>query len=187
MVILFGRASHAQLWYNREMTEENPEDKKLEGVQYLKKPVIEETNIPNPIQGPVQDPNKLFHFMKDVHDSTVPKMWAIFLNEGRYSIGNEPIALGEHALPQNLNLKALTHYAAFFYAAHVILLTNHTNDDATPSEEDKQLIKHVEQALAPMEVNFADYVIVAGDHYWSMTTQNGTACHCGQQHYWGKE
>jgi nicotinic acid mononucleotide adenylyltransferase len=29
-----------------------------------------------------------------------------------------------------------------------------------------------------------DYVIVAGDHYWSMTTQNGTACHCGQQHYW---
>jgi len=179
-------------WYNRNImkkdTSNNKEpEKKLEGVQYLKRPVLEETNIPNPIQGPVKDPNKLFHFMKDVHDSTIPKMWAIFLNEGRYSIGNEPLALGEHALPENLSIKSLTHFAAFFYSAHVILLTNHVNGDATPTEEDKKLVKKVEHVLEPMEISFADYVIVAGDHYWSMNVQNGTACHCGQQHYISSE
>lgn len=153
-----------------------------ESKQYLKHPVLKETDIPNPIQGPVQDPNTLFHFIKDVHDSTVPKVWGIFLNNEYCSVGNEPLALGEGADPQHFSTRSLVHFFGVFYAKRFIVVTNHLNDDACPTEGDKELIKRLERLTEVLEADFADYVIVAGDSYWSMNVQNGTACHCGQQH-----
>jgi DNA repair protein RadC len=129
--------------------------------------------------------------MKDVHDSTVSKMWGIFLNEDYCSIGNEPLALGEHAEPKNfVNMTGnIYRYYTLFGAKRYVLVTNHISNDATPTEADKELIRRLN--MDTQNITFRpilqDYVIVAGDHYWSMTTQNGTACHCGQQHYWEGE
>lgn len=160
-----------------------PEHTKLEGTNYLRKAVLEDTDIPNPIQGPVKDPNALLHFMKDVHNATVPKMWGIFLDKDYLSIGNELLALGGNAEPARFSTKGVAHFASVFYAERIVILTNHINDGATPTEEDLKLIKRLDRVAEALEVNFYDYVIVAGNHYWSMTSQNGTACHCGQQHY----
>ncbi len=170
----------------RKDTSENKQPKKkIEGTNYLKKPILKETDIPNPIQGQIKDPDKVFHFMKDVHDSTVPKMWAILLNENYYSVGNEPLALGEHAKPENFKNGALYHYYLLLGAKRFMIVTNHMTDDATPTDEDRKLIKQLqmEVELFSFKPDFYDYVIVAGDHYWSMSTQDGTACHCGQQHH----
>ncbi len=165
------------------MTEEDK--KKYDDVQYMKVYKVEETDTPNPIQGPVKDPNTLFHFMRDVHDSTVPKIWGIFLNEQCLSIGNEPLAIGHHAEPLNFETGTLSHFYSLFFAKKFILLTNHTTDDASPSEEDKDLIRRLQNDSQTLSYKpqFEDYIIVAGDHYWSMNKRNGTACHCGQQHY----
>ena len=152
--------------------------------RYVHKPRLVETEIPNPIQGPVRGPDPLYQFMRDVHDETVPKMWGIFLNEGRYSIGNEPLAIGDAALPGRVSMKAIAHYASVFYAAHVVLLTNRPNNDPSPTDADRDLIHQAKQALGVLEINLADYVIVGGKQYWSMTQQDGTACDCGSQHHW---
>ena len=111
----------------------------------------------------------------------------MFLNADYLSIGNEPLALGEHANPKNFVEMTgnIYHYYSVFLAKRFILLTNHITDDATPTEADKELIKRLQEdsRYISFKPDFYDYVIVAGDHYWSMNVQNGTACHCGQQHY----
>ncbi len=162
---------------------ENKEEKKVEGTRYLKRPTLEETNILNPIQGQVKSPDKLLHFMKDVHDATIPKIWGIFLNKDYFSVGNEPLALGGNADPEQFSTKGVAHFVSLFYAERFITLTNHTTGDATPTEGDLKLMKRLERVAEVLEADFYDYVIVAGDHYWSMTVKNGKACHCGQQHY----
>ena len=162
--------------------------KKDEYTQYLKRPVLEETNTPNPIQGPIRNPDKLYHFIKDVHDATAPKMWAVYLGENDFSLGNEPLALGPHAEPEHFDIESIFHYYYLFMAKSVILLTNHINGDATPTDADRKLIERIHTAIAPLRrVSLRDYVIVGDGHYWSMTVQDGTACHCGQQHHWRKE
>jgi len=47
--------------------------------QYIHLPKLERTDTPNPIQGRVKGPDQLYHFIRDVHDATTPKMWGIFL------------------------------------------------------------------------------------------------------------
>ncbi len=154
-----------------------------EETNYLKRPILEETDIPNPLQDPVNDPNVLFHFLRDVHDSTVPKVLGIFLNKAYCSLGNEPLALGEGADPTHFSTRSLVHFFGVFYAERFIVVTNHVHSDASPTEGDRKLIKRLERVAEVLEGDFADYVIVSGDTYWSMNVQNGTACHCGQQHY----
>lgn len=159
-------------------------NEKNSDTHYLKKPLLEETNTPNPLQGPIKDSDQLYHFIQDVHDATLPKLWGIFLNEDYLSLGNEPLALGHHAQPENFATGTLFHFYALFFAKRFLIVTNHTTDDAAPSDGDKDLIRRLQadaQALS-FKPHFADYVIVAGDHYWSMSKQDGTACHCGQQH-----
>ena len=168
-----------------ENEKDNQEQRKNDETQYLKRPVLEETKTPNPIQGPVKDPNQLYHFIKDVHDSTVPKMWGIFLGKDQCSLGNEPLALGIDAEPENFDIENIFHFYYLFHAKGVVLVTNHIKDDATPTKADKALIEKVQAARTLLRrISLVDYVVVAGDHYWSMSGQNGTACHCGQQHYW---
>lgn len=78
-------------------------------LRYLKKPKLVATKVENPIKEPVYNADPLYHFMRDVHDETVPKMWAFFLNEDRYSLGNEPIAIGDAAHPDNISMKTIAH------------------------------------------------------------------------------
>lgn len=153
-----------------------------EHTQYLKKPVLEETDIPNPIQGPVRDPDKLIHFMRDLKSSAVPTFIAIFLDENYFSVGNQILG---HLTAEDFKTGLLFKFHYIFGGQKFVLMTNHTNNDATPTEADRKLITDLQIKTKVLdEIEFFDYVVVADDHYWSMTQQNGTACHCGQQCYW---
>ncbi len=160
---------------------------KNDSVRYLREPVLQETLYPNPLQGELKNPDKLFHFLDDVHDSTVPKMWGIFMDEDYCSIGNELLALSNPATPEEFAKLTgnIYHYYALFKAFRFTLITNHLTQNPTPTEADKQLIEALRfdsQSLS-FKPNFYDYVIVSGNSYWSIAAQNGTACHCGKQHY----
>jgi len=146
---------------------------------------LEETNIPNSIQGPVKNPNKLFHFMKELKDSAVPTFVGVFLDDDYLSIGNQILG---HIKAKDFSTGLLFRFHYILGGKRFVLMTNHTNGDATPTEEDRKLISDLQIKTKVLdEIEFFDYVIVAGDHYWSMNVQNGTACHCGQQHYWSEE
>jgi len=153
--------------------------------QYIHLPKLERTDTPNPIQGRVKGPDQLYHFIRDVHDATTPKMWGIFLDDDGRSLGNEPLALGLNAEPDQFNVENVFHYYYVFHAKSVALVTNHVNGDPAPTDADRKLIHNIQALNATLpSVSLSDYVIVGDNKYWCMSDHNGTGCHCGQHHYW---
>ena len=164
------------------------EKKKVEGVQYLKKVKLEDTNIQSPIQGPVLDEKPIFKFVRENRDSTIPKVWGIYLDERYMAAGIQPLAFGEPAHPAQFHTGTLFHFYAVFNAKRFIFLTTRPGDDPSPTEEDKRLIGTLQvQAQIMNNADFDNYMIASGDQYWSMKQHNGTACHCGAQDYIPKE
>lgn len=180
---------------NQELTPEELIEKirsgKVEGIQFLRKAKYVETGIESPIQGPVLDETPLFNFIKQNHDSTIPKTWGVFLDGNHMVLGVEALAFGESAAPEKFNdaTKVIFHYFSAFFASRFILINYRVNalDDPAPTDADKTLIDTLLMKSKIMEADMSNYIIVAGDHYWSTRQQNGTACHCGKQHYVGEE
>ena len=153
--------------------------------QFLHKAKVEVTERVSPIQGPVLDAKPLFHFIEQNHDSAVHKFFGVFLDENRMVIGVEPIAFGDHALPERVQPRLIFHFDSTFLSKHFIVLSyrvNATNDPA-PTEADRRLIDDLTTLSRMMGSDFDNYVITSGTQYWSMKNQNGTACHCGKQDY----
>lgn len=172
-----------EIWYNTCM---DYKDGKDEGRQFLKKALVEDTGIESPIQGPVLDEKPLVGFVQQNHDSAVAKMWGVFLDENYMVLGVEPLAFGDGAEPSKFNTGALFHYYSVFCARRFILMSYRFNatDDPAPTDADKTLIDTLQmQSKIMNDADFSNYAIFAGNHYWSTRQQNGTACHCGKQHY----
>jgi len=69
-------------------------------------------------------------------------------------------------------------------AAQFIVIVNHPNGDAAPTDDDRKLVGLLQVQAQVMRANFHDYVIVGcNGTYWSMRLHKGTACHCGRQEY----
>lgn len=176
---------------NKELSPEEIKElvnsKQMAGQSFLRKAVAVETGIPSPIQGPVLDEQPLFNFIKDNHDATIPKTWGVFLDENHMVLGIEPLAFGDSATPEafNTSTKIIFHYFSVFFSSRFVLIHYRVNplNDPTPTDDDKKLIDTLLMQSKVMEADLSNYVIVAGDHYWSTRQQNGTACHCGSQHY----
>lgn len=94
---------------------------------------------------------------------------------------------GDHATPEKFNesTKIIFHYFAVFNATRYILINYRVNalSDPAPTDADKALIDTLLMQSKVMEADLSNYVIFAGEHYWSTRQQNGTACHCGKQNY----
>ena len=164
---------------------------KIHGVQYLRKAKFVETSIQSPIQGPVLDEKPLFNFIKQNHDSTIPKVWGVFMDENHMVLGIEALAFGDSATPEKFNeaSKVIFHYFAAFFASRFILINYRVTalDDPAPTDADKTFIDTLLMKSKIMEADMSNYIIVSGDHYWSTRQKNGTACHCGKQHYLAEE
>lgn len=157
-----------------------------DGIQFLKKALVEDSGIESPIQGPVLDEKPLFTFIQQNHDSAVAKMWGVFLDENYMVLGVEPLAFGDSAEPGKFNTAALFHYYSVFFAKRFVLMAYRYNatDDPAPTDADKQLIDTLQmQSRIMNNADFSNYAIFTANHYWSTRQQNGTACHCGKQHY----
>lgn len=151
--------------------------------RYLKKFEIVETDAELPIQGQVRDPDDLYKFLKDLEDEHVPKVIAIYLDDNNLFLGHQ-VFLG--ASSGNFDTQLLYHYYAIFLAKKFMVLINHPGAmDATPSEADRKLIRNLQADTQVLSFKpfFADFVIVAKKTYFSMATNDGTACRCGHQQY----
>lgn len=162
----------------------DPQDKKkkIEGMRYLRKFEIVETDVQLPIQGQVRDPDDLYQFMKDLESEAVPKVIAVYMDQDHLFLGHQ-VFLGTSS--GEFNPSHLWHYYYLFLARKFILIVNHPGSgDASPSDADMQLIQTLQvQSQTLADVYFADFVIVSKGHYFSMAFNEGTACRCGHQEY----
>ncbi len=151
--------------------------------RYLKKFEITETDVELPIQGQVRDPEDLYRFLKDLENESVSKVIGIYLDDKNLFLGHQ-VFLGMS--PQVFDTQLLYHYYALFLAKKFIILINHPGStDPTPDEFDKKLIRALQADAQVLSFKpfFADFIIVAKRSYFSMATNDGTACHCGHQEY----
>lgn len=154
-----------------------------DGKRYLKKFAIVETEMELPIQGQVQDPEDLYKFLKDLESEHTPKIIGVYLDANNLFLGHQ-VFLG--ATPKTFDTQFLYHYYFLFLAKKYILLINHPQSgNPTPDEDDRKLIRALQtdaQSLS-FRPHFEDFVIVGKKTYFSMATNDGTACRCGHQEY----
>ena len=166
----------------KEQKKHTPEPDKSDK-RYLKKFEIVETDVELPIQGQVRDPEDLYKFLKDLENKSVSKIIGIYLDDKNLFLGHQ-VFLGSS--PKVFDTQLLYHYYALFLAKKFILIINHPGStDPTPDEADKKLMRALQADAQVLSFNpfFADFIIVAKRSYFSMSTNDGTACHCGHQEY----
>ena len=153
-----------------------------EYTRYLKQFKVVETKTALPIQGQVHDPEDLYTFLKDLHNEQVPKIVGVYLDDNLFFLGHQ-VFLG--ATPKIFDTQLLYHHFNLFLAKKFILILNHPSGDATPTKEDVKLMKklQMDSELLSFKPCFADYIIVGSKSYFSMATNDGTACRCGHQEY----
>lgn len=162
---------------------ENAKHKYDDGKRYLKKFEIIETDVELPIQGQIRDPEDLYKFLKDLENENVSKMIAIYMDEKNLFLGHQ-VLLGTST--KNVDTKVIWHYFSLFLAKKFILLINHPGSaDATPDEADRNLMRalQADSQILSFKPFFEDFIIVAKEKYFSMATNDGTACQCGHQEY----
>lgn len=94
---------------------------------------------------------------------TVEVCYALFLDNRLRLIASEVVSRGTLAqatvYPREVVRAALRHHAAMVVLAH-----NHPSGVAEPSAADRQLTRHLAQALALVDIRLVDHVLVAGGH-----------------------
>ena len=151
--------------------------------RYLKKFDLVDTEVELPIQGQVQDPDDLYKFLKDLESDVVSKVIGIYLDKSNLFLGHQVFL---NATPETFDTQALYHYHNLFLAKKFMVLINHPNStDATPTEADRKLMKSLtlDSQLISFKPDFADFIIVAKDSYFSMATNDGSGCRCGHQEH----
>lgn len=150
--------------------------------RYLKKFEIVETDQELPIQGQVRDPEDLYVFLKDLENDQVPKIIGIYLDQNHLFLAHQ-VFLGQTSA--TFETQPFHFYYNIFLAKRFIVLINHPNGDSTPTDDDIKLMKKFQNDAAVLSYHpfFADFIIVGKKSYYSMATNDGTACHCGHQEY----
>ena len=69
----------------------------------------------------------------------------------------------------SVSIREVVDYALRIKAASLVLSHNHTSGVAVPSQEDVAVTKQLAQALYSVNVLLADHIVVADDHFASMT------------------
>lgn len=176
-------AQHAEIAYYTCITAMTDKDYTCDEKRYLKKFEIVETEVELPIQGQVRDPDDLYKFLKELESEKVSKVIAIYLDDANLFLGHQVfLGLSSHTFDTQL----LYHYYSIFLAKKFIVLVNHPNSmDATPSDADRKLMRalQADAQVLSFKPYFADFIIVAKKTYFSMATNDGTACRCGHQQY----
>ncbi len=164
------------------MNTTNEEKKNTDGKRYLKKFEIVETDAELPIQGQVRDPEDLYVFLKDLENDQVPKVIGIYLDENHLFLAHQ-VFVGQTS--KTFETQAFHHYYNMFLAKRFIVLINHPNGEATPTDDDIKLMKKFQNDAAVLSYQpfFADFIVVGKKSYFSMSTNDGTSCHCGHQEY----
>ena len=96
----------------------------------------------------------------------------LFLNQQHGFIAFERLAAGA-AAKVPVPVRQLIASALHHHAAAVILAHNHPAGSGAPSAEDRDVTRHLDDALALMDIRLLDHFIVAGNEMVSMRERGG--------------
>ncbi len=107
------------------------------------------------------------YFKTALANCAVEHCLALYLDSQLNLITSGELARGTLArasvYPREVVREALRHHAAALILAH-----NHPSGSAQPSQADRDFTRHMQQALALVEIRLLDHLIVAGDTVVSM-------------------
>ena len=97
--------------------------------------------------------------------------WALFLSSTNRLIGKERLSSGNDCSTQ-IDTKRLAKRALEKSAAGIILVHNHPSGNPKPGPSDIRVTENVRKALAYVDINLIDHLVVAGNNYFSFFDKN---------------
>jgi DNA repair protein RadC len=68
----------------------------------------------------------------------------------------------------SVSIRKIVENALMYNSTSVIIAHNHTSGIALPSREDESTTRRIERALAAVDIDLADHIIVADDDFVSL-------------------
>ncbi len=94
------------------------------------------------------------------------EIWVIYMNRKNVVITDMKITSGS-AVCSVFDLKKIIKEALLYKAESIAMCHNHPSGNLTPSPQDDQITRKLQEACKFMELNFLDHVIVTADGYYS--------------------
>jgi DNA repair protein RadC len=108
-------------------------------------------------------------------DYLVPRFYAerdevvyMICLDSKYKVLNTKLIFRGNVNSANISIRKIVETALTYNATKVILAHNHTSGIAVPSREDIETTARIKDALAAVEVQLVDHIVVAEEDYVSM-------------------
>lgn len=120
------------------------------------------------VQDQVQGPEDIVSLVSDMRDLDQEEFRAIFMNTKGYVLGVDTLFRGGldsvEVFPREVFRRAVARAAA-----SLILCHNHPSGDPSPSREDRELTRRLEQAGVVMGIPVLDHVIIGRSRHMSLS------------------
>jgi len=132
---------------------------------------IKEPDFPYDARKPLNSPETVVTFARELQNSDIEKMLVIYLDRKHHLLG---ITLQAGSIDRSIIYpREIAKYALLAGAANVVLIHNHPSGDPATSPEDKHLTSVIENALALLDIGLLDHIIIGIDGKYFSYTETG--------------
>lgn len=111
---------------------------------------------------------ELFHPL--LCDLPQEEFWILLLNQACKVIDKVRISTGGID-GTYADVRSMLREALLQRATQLVLVHNHPSGNCNPSQSDRQLTQHVQQAARTMNIRLTDHVIIADDKFYSFADE----------------
>lgn len=114
-----------------------------------------------------------YDFIKKFYSGDIEvyeSFFILLLNRANKTVGYAKISQGG-VVGTCVDIKIIAKYAVDSLASSVILAHNHPSGNTAPSEQDKIITQRIKKALALLDVEVFDHIILTEDSYYSFADE----------------
>jgi DNA repair protein RadC len=114
-----------------------------------------------------------YDFIKKFYSGDIEvyeSFFILLLNRANKTVGYAKISQGG-VVGTYVDIKIIAKYAVDSLASSVILAHNHPGGNTAPSEQDKSITQRIKKALALLDVQVFDHIILTEDSYYSFADE----------------
>lgn len=114
-----------------------------------------------------------YDFIKKFYSGDIEvyeSFFILLLNRANKTVGYAKISQGG-VVGTYVDIKIIAKYAVDSLASSVILAHNHPSGNTAPSEQDKSITQRIKKALALLDVQVFDHIILTEDSYYSFADE----------------
>lgn len=130
-------------------------------------PQLVEGEYDDTLPGPVEHPEQVCDIFRDLKDEAKETMLGLYLDAELTSRLYAVLGVGSDK-SVSVRFKEIFYNAITIRCPRFILIHNHPSGTAEPSPADQDAMRALHAQSRVMDIGFLDYIIVAGDTYWSM-------------------